>query len=171
MMTWVPLSLFVFRCDKIRTKMNVQTWQTDQQPQSNGGKVSTTIQEGTEKTDTMISGGYQGLDKTLYQEMKSQGQGQQQQDKVTTGVLIISVLIYSNYYQGLAAARIVPYRYKYSQNTQTPVIPVNLVILRPILVCQTFLWPKTSSPMSTLSFVPSRLDFFPYSFIDMQENL
>ena len=58
-----------------------------------GDKVSTTIQEGTEGTDTMISGGYHGLDRTLYQEMKSYGQGQQQQDKVTTGMLIDSDLI------------------------------------------------------------------------------
>ena len=56
----------------------------------------------------MISGGYQGLDRTLYQEMKSYGQGQQQQDKVTTGVLIDSVLFYDNLLLGLAAAREVP---------------------------------------------------------------
>jgi len=39
----------------------------------------------------MISRGYQGLDRTLYQGMESYGQGQQQQQgKVTTGVLIDS---------------------------------------------------------------------------------
>ena len=56
----------------------------------------------------MISGEYQGLDRTLYQEMKSYGQGQQQQDEVTTGVLIDSDLIYDNLLLGLAAAREVP---------------------------------------------------------------
>ena len=46
-----------------------------------------------------------------------------------------SVLNYDNLLLGACSSKGSTYRYKYSQNIQTPVILVNLVVLRPILVC------------------------------------
>jgi len=45
----------------------------------------------------MHSRGMQGINRTLYQDKKSQGQGQQQQGIETTGVLIILVYFSEHY--------------------------------------------------------------------------